>query len=124
MLNEADKRHVSCENSEIVIYQTGNPTAYSCIATMGVCKVRFTSSLLTSSFPCVPFLVGLPGSDVLSLTSDMLGLLPSLPLFPRWLNWTLRRDLAITVVGRSTESDDAVFWLDCSGYLEPASFSE
>lgn len=76
---------------------------------MGVFKGRFASSLLTSSFLCVPFLVGLPGSEVLSLTSETLCLLPSFPLLPRWLNWTLRRDLAIAVVGQPTGSDYAVF---------------
>lgn len=74
--------------------RNGNTAAYKWIAILGVLEGSFTSSLLTSSFPCEPFLVGLPGSEVASLTSEMLGLLP---LVPRWLNWTLRRDLAILV---------------------------
>ena len=57
-------------------------------------KARRTSAMLTSGFPFIPALTGLPGSEGPSLTSDMLGRL-SLALLPRCWNWTFRRDFAI-----------------------------
>ena len=57
-------------------------------------RTRHTSALLTSDFPFIPALAGLPGSEVSSLTSEMLGRL-SLALLPRCWNWTFRRDFAI-----------------------------
>lgn len=60
-------------------------------------KVRCTSSLLTSAWPSVLRLEGLPGSDPSSLMSIMLGLLPFASLLPLCWNCTPRLDFAIAI---------------------------